>query len=82
MDFCDMTCRHARWPEGEALDGSGSCRTFQALYCSKKRSLVFKNAPCAEKQEKGKTRPLGSRKTKPTGRARKDQQCVSRKRLR
>lgn len=44
-----MTCRHAEWPRQEALDGSGSCRTFQALFCAKKDRLVTKNAPCMEK---------------------------------
>jgi hypothetical protein len=53
MDFCDMKCRHASWPKEEALDGSGSCRTFQALYCSKKKRLVQKNAPCLEKEKGG-----------------------------
>jgi hypothetical protein len=52
MNFCDMTCRHASWPKEEALDGSGSCRTFQALYCGKKKRLVRKNAPCREKEGK------------------------------
>lgn len=50
MEFCDLTCRHAEWPKQEALDGSGSCRTFQALYCQKKNRLVQKNAPCLEKE--------------------------------
>jgi hypothetical protein len=63
-----MTCCHARWPEGEHLDGSGSCRTFQALFCAKKRSLVYKNAPCTEKQGKGRTGQLGPRKNKPVRR--------------
>jgi hypothetical protein len=52
MDFCDMTCRHASWPKEGALDGSGSCRTFQALYCGKKKRLVQKNAPCREKENR------------------------------
>jgi hypothetical protein len=51
MDFCDLTCRHAEWPKQEALDGSGSCRTFQALFCKKKRRTVQKNAPCMEKEK-------------------------------
>ncbi|MEW6668865.1 MAG: hypothetical protein AB1512_26950 [Thermodesulfobacteriota bacterium] len=68
MHFCDMTCRHARWPEADHLDGSGSCRTFQALFCAKRRALVYKNAPCPEKQEKRKTGPLRPRKNKPAER--------------
>jgi hypothetical protein len=47
-----MSCRHARWPEQEGLDGSGSCRTFQAVYCGKKARLVHKNAPCADKERR------------------------------
>jgi len=50
MPFCDLQCRHARWPEAEGLDGSGSCRTFLALFCEKHRRLVHKNAPCADKE--------------------------------
>jgi hypothetical protein len=50
MPFCDLQCRHARWPEAEGLDGSGSCRTFLALFCEKRRRLVHKNAPCADKE--------------------------------
>jgi len=49
MKFCDMTCKHARWPKDEGLNGSGSCRTFQALFCEKKQRTVHKNAPCEEK---------------------------------
>lgn len=51
MEFCDLKCRHARWPETDSLDGSGSCRTFQALFCEKKKLLVHKNAPCNEKEK-------------------------------
>jgi hypothetical protein len=40
MEFCDLKCRYAEWPEEEAVDGSGSCRTFQAVYCNKKLRLV------------------------------------------
>lgn len=66
MDFCDLTCRFASWPEQESLDGAGSCRTFQALYCAKKRRHVRKNMPCAEKTraEEGGGSPLpGHRET-------------------
>jgi len=48
MEFCDLKCRYAEWPKKEAVDGSGSCHTFQALYCNKKLQLVHKNAPCQE----------------------------------
>lgn len=52
MPFCDMNCRHAAWPRLGALDGAGSCRTFQALFCEKKGRHVQKNAPCNEKQRR------------------------------
>ncbi|MGD8386900.1 MAG: hypothetical protein PVG49_07145 [Desulfobacteraceae bacterium] len=52
MEFCDLTCRYARWPDSQALDGSGSCRTFQALYCEKKGRVVPKNAPCPDKEKR------------------------------
>jgi hypothetical protein len=52
MKFCDLNCRYADWPEDEALDGSGSCRTFQGIYCEKKERVVHKNAPCPEKERR------------------------------
>ena len=51
MEFCDLKCRFARWPDEEGLDGSGSCRTFQAVFCAKQNRLVHKNAPCAHKEK-------------------------------
>ncbi len=50
MDFCDLRCVYARWPEEDAVDGSNSCRTFQALYCTEKKRLVHKNMPCELKK--------------------------------
>jgi hypothetical protein len=50
MRFCDLTCKYARWPKKEGLDGSGSCRTFQAVFCEKTQRIVHKNAPCLEKE--------------------------------
>jgi len=50
LSFCDLMCRYAEMPKEGALDGSGSCKTFIALYCSRKKSLVHKNMPCTEKQ--------------------------------
>jgi len=47
--FCDLLCKYAEMPKDEAIDGSGSCRTFVALYCTKKKSLVHKNMPCKMK---------------------------------
>jgi hypothetical protein len=49
LDFCDLMCTHAKTPKDEAVDGSGSCRTFAALYCELKGRLVHKNMPCQQK---------------------------------
>ncbi len=48
--FCDLACRYAEMPKETGVDGSGSCRTFVALYCTRKKSLVHKNIPCSKKQ--------------------------------
>jgi hypothetical protein len=62
MDFCDLDCKFASFPKWEAVDGSRSCRTFIALYCRKKKSLVHKNLPCSEKQDgRGKTEAVPMR---------------------
>jgi len=53
-----MQCEHADWPDDDAMDGSGSCRTFQALYCKKKARLVYKNHPCHEKVHRQDHRDL------------------------
>lgn len=50
LNFCDLMCRYAETPRDEALDGSGSCRTFVALYCTKKKAVVAKNMPCTTKK--------------------------------
>lgn len=49
LDFCDLMCKYAKNPDKEAIDGSGSCMTFAALYCVLKKSLVHKNLPCKRK---------------------------------
>jgi len=65
MEFCDLNCRYAGWPEKDALDGSGSCRTFQAIFCMKKERVVNKNNPCAEKEKRPPERPgLGAAEKK------------------
>jgi len=46
MRWCDLSCPEASWPRDEAVDGSGSCRTFVALWCARLGRLVTKNAPC------------------------------------
>ena len=54
MEFCDLNCQYATWPEKEALDGAGSCRVFQAMYCTKKERHVHKNMPCHEEKKRKK----------------------------
>ncbi|MHB9074130.1 MAG: hypothetical protein ACYC6G_11465 [Desulfobaccales bacterium] len=46
MKWCDLSCEAASFPKTEAVDGSGSCRTFAALYCAKLNRLVHKHGPC------------------------------------
>ena len=46
IKFCDMRCEDAEFPKEEAIDGSGSCRTFMALWCKQLKKYVTKNAPC------------------------------------
>jgi len=58
IKFCDMRCEHAEFPKEDAIDGSGTCRTFAALYCKKLKKYVSKNAPCAV--EFGQRRPTTS----------------------
>ena len=48
--FCDLTCRYAEMPKDGSVDGSGSCRTFVALYCTRGKALVHKNLPCSRKK--------------------------------
>lgn len=44
--WCDLSCDHADFPRADSIDGSGSCRTFLALWCSKLDRHVTKNARC------------------------------------
>ncbi len=45
--FCDLRCEKARFPENDNVDGSRSCRTYMALWCTELEAYVTKNAPCA-----------------------------------
>lgn len=47
IKFCDLRCEHARFPKESDVDGSGTCRTFLALWCEQLQDYVTKNAPCA-----------------------------------
>jgi len=64
MNFCDMTCKYAEWPADDALDGSASCRTFQAIYCRKKEKVVHKNGPCMDKEKRPSTQSVRGAATK------------------
>ncbi|NOX87803.1 MAG: hypothetical protein GXO77_02175 [Calditrichaeota bacterium] len=46
IKFCDLRCEYAEFPKDDAIDGSGTCRTFLALWCKKLEKHVTKNAPC------------------------------------
>jgi hypothetical protein len=46
MKWCDLSCKHASFPQVQAVDGGGSCRTFAALYCARLERLVHKNGAC------------------------------------
>ena len=48
MKYCDFHCEHAEFPTESGYDGSGSCRTFQALYCKKLKEIVAKNGKCKD----------------------------------
>lgn len=62
MDFCDLECKYAFFPESDSVDGSRSCRTFVALYCALKKRLVHKNMSCSDKAELKKRKGRGSGK--------------------
>lgn len=46
IKFCDLHCEFAAFPSEDAIDGSGTCRTFLALWCKQLDKYVTKNAPC------------------------------------
>jgi hypothetical protein len=47
IPFCDFRCPQAEFPKEEGVDGSGSCRTFAAVWCRELGQYAVKNAPCA-----------------------------------
>jgi hypothetical protein len=60
MRFCDLNCPEAEFPDTDNVDGSGSCRTFAALYCRRLGRLVHKNGPCQappDQAEGGRSEP-------------------------
>jgi len=52
MRFCDRTCKYAETSKEESMDGYGSCRTFDALYCIKKECHIVKNMICNLKENR------------------------------
>jgi hypothetical protein len=46
IKFCDLRCPQAEFPKEEGIDGSGTCRTFLAIWCKQLQKYVTKNAPC------------------------------------
>lgn len=44
-----MMCKYAKLPRG-SMDGSGTCRTFVAVFCTKINKTVFKNSRCEDKE--------------------------------
>ncbi|MDP8206863.1 MAG: hypothetical protein P9L92_09390 [Candidatus Electryonea clarkiae] len=54
LKWCTRSCEHADWPH-ENVDGSRSCRTFNALWCNALKEHVTQNSPCA--LEFGQRRP-------------------------
>jgi hypothetical protein len=46
MQWCDRSGEHASFPQTDAVDGAGSCRTFAALFGARLNRLVHKNGPC------------------------------------
>ncbi|MEW6118337.1 MAG: hypothetical protein AB1553_15795 [Nitrospirota bacterium] len=71
MEFCDLDCRYASFPQSDAVDGSRSCRTFVALQCSLKKQLVHKNLPCRDKR----VRKNGSAETVRKGKSTTKKRC-------
>ena len=73
MDYCDLDCKFASFPKSEAIDGSGSCRTFIALYCSKRKSQSTRTFPVKKtgrgKPEEGLDSKIASRQNGPVQRA-------------
>jgi hypothetical protein len=54
LKWCTMACEHAEWPRA-SVDGSNSCRTFSAIWCTALQQHTTRNAPCA--LEHGARRP-------------------------
>lgn len=50
LKWCDFRCEHSDFAKEEALDGSRSCRTFQAVWCEKLKKHVLKNSMCTVKE--------------------------------
>jgi hypothetical protein len=53
MQWCDLSCEHASFPQMDAVDGAGSCQTFAALFCARLNKLVHKHGPCQCQDQTG-----------------------------
>ena len=51
MTFCDFKCAYAETARDD-LDGSRSCMTFTAIYCSLHERHVMKAQPCPDRGER------------------------------
>ncbi|GAB4174898.1 MAG: hypothetical protein Kow00108_09940 [Calditrichia bacterium] len=58
LKWCDPRCNYARFPDNDSIDGSRSCQTYLALYCTELKKYVTRNAPCEVKY--GARRPKSS----------------------
>ncbi len=50
-EFCDLRCAYAE-PAREDMDGSRSCMTFTAIYCTCKGTHVMKAQVCEDRVER------------------------------
>lgn len=50
MAFCDFKCAYAETARQD-LDGSRSCMTFTAIYCTLHERHVMKAQPCTDRVE-------------------------------
>ncbi len=46
INFCDLSCKYASFPDNAALDGA--CRREISLFCLKYKRFVPKNSVCLD----------------------------------
>jgi hypothetical protein len=59
LQYCDMTCPEADFPQSADVDGAGSCMTFAAVWCRRLREYTTKNAQCRLKSVNTSPGPRG-----------------------